>query len=78
MEMLDNLYIYAMHMAVRTREEIKNFFHSQDGVSTIVATIIVLLITVLLVGVFWDRLQEWLSGIMDQIFSTSIDASGLS
>ena len=42
-----------------------------------VATIIILLIVVLLIGVFWDRLQEWLSGIMDQIFGSSFTADGL-
>ena len=55
----------------------KEFLQEQDGVSNVVATIIILLIVVLLIGAFWDRLKEWIGAIMDQIFGTSYNASGL-
>ncbi len=71
MDMLDNLCIYVMLWGMKTRDKIEDFFKSQDGVSNVVATIIILLIVVLLIGVFWTRLQEWLKGIMDTIFSDS-------
>lgn len=77
MDMLDNLCICVMLWGMKTRENIRDFFKSQDGVSNVVATIIILLIVVLLIGVFWSRLQEWLSGIMDQIFGSSFTADGL-
>lgn len=69
MDMLDNLCIYVMLWGMKTRDNIKDFFKSQDGVSNVVATIIILLIVVLLIGVFWSKLQEWLSEIMGQIFT---------
>lgn len=77
MELLDSLCIYAMIMAARARDNVKEFFESQDGVSNVVATIIVLLITVLLIGVFWEQLQTWIKGIMDIIFKSKFDSSGL-
>ena len=77
MDMLDNLCICAMLWGMKTRDNVKDFLKSQDGVSNVVATIIILLIVVLLIGVFWERLQEWLSGIMEIIFGTSFDAGGL-
>ena len=77
MEYLDNLYMQGLLLAAKGRDEAKDFLASQDGVSNVVATIIILLIVVLLIGVFWDRLQEWLSGIMDQIFGSSFTADGL-
>ena len=54
-------------------------FHFSDfGLETDLIVLIALgLIVVLLIGVFWERLQEWLSGIMETIFGTSFDAGGL-
>lgn len=77
MNKLDKLYISAVNKAERAKNRVTNFLASQEGVSNVVATIIVLLIVVLLIAVFWDRLKEWVSGIMDQIFGTSFDDSGL-
>ena len=77
MNMLDTLYINAVNRAERAKNTIKNFLSSQDRVSNVVATIIVLLIVVLLIAVFWDRLKEWVAAIMDQIFGTGFDDSGL-
>ena len=59
------------------KDKVKEFLQEQDGVSNVVATIIILLIVVLLIGAFWDRLKEWINAIMDQIFGTSYNASGL-
>ena len=50
---------------------------SQDGVSNVVATIIILLIVVLLIGVFWDRLKTFVGDMMDKIFNTEFTDSGL-
>ncbi len=77
MNMLDRLYIRAQLGLLRAKAGVKNFFASQDGVSNVVATIIILLIVVLLIGVFWKQLQTWVKGLMDQIFGSSFDASGL-
>lgn len=52
----------------RVREGFREFWSAEKGVSNVVATIIILLIVVLLIGVFWDRLQIWLAAMMEQIF----------
>ncbi|MCM1120917.1 MAG: hypothetical protein NC543_16345 [bacterium] len=78
MSALDRLYIGAQIKLMSARDRVKNFLASQDGVSNVVATIIVLLIVVLLIGIFWNRLKEWIGGIMDTIFGTQFDDSGLS
>lgn len=77
MEMLDKICIGAMIRANMAKDKVKEFLQEQDGVSNVVATIIILLIVVLLIGAFWDRLKEWINAIMDQIFGTSYNASGL-
>ena len=77
MKMLDNICIGAMIRANMAKDKVKEFLQEQDGVSNVVATIIILLIVVLLIGAFWDRLKEWINAIMDQIFGTSYNASGL-
>lgn len=59
------------------KDKAKDFVKSQDGVSNVVATIIILLLVVMLIAVFWENLQEWISGMMDQIFGTTFDDSGL-
>jgi len=75
--MLDKICIGAMIRANMAKDKVKEFLQEQDGVSNVVATIIILLIVVLLIGAFWDRLKEWINAIMDQIFGTSYNASGL-
>ena len=77
MKMLDKIGIGAMIRANMAKDKVKEFLQEQDGVSNVVATIIILLIVVLLIGAFWDRLKEWINAIMDQIFGTSYNASGL-
>ena len=77
MKMLDKICIGVMIRANMAKDKVKEFLQEQDGVSNVVATIIILLIVVLLIGAFWDRLKEWIGAIMDQIFGTSYNASGL-
>ena len=77
MKMFDKICIGTMIRANMAKYKGKSFLQDQDGVSTVVATIIILLIVVLLIGAFWDRLKEWINAIMDQIFGTSYNASGL-
>lgn len=77
MNTLDKLYVGAQIKAGIMKEKIKNFMSEQNGVSNVVSTIILLLIVVLIIGIFWDKLQEWLKGMMDTIFATEINDSGL-
>ena len=77
MKLLDKTCIRAMIRANMAKDKVKEFLQEQDGFSNVVATIIILLIVVLLIGAFWDRLKEWIGAIMDQIFGTSYNASGL-
>ena len=77
MKMLDSLCIGAMVRMTAMKDKAKDFIKSQDGVSNVVATIIILLLVVMLIAVVWENLQEWISGMMDQIFGTTFDDSGL-
>ncbi len=77
MTMLDRAYIWSSIRLSRVKDNVKDFFSRQDGVSNVVAVIIVLLITVLLIAAFWSQLKEWIQGIMDNIFGTTFDDSGL-
>lgn len=77
MKLLDHLYISVQSRLWRTKDKVKEFMNSQDGVSNVVATIIILLIVVLLIGVFWDRLKTFVGDMMNTIFNTEFTDGGL-
>lgn len=77
MTMLDRAYIWSSIRLSRVKDNVKEFFSRQDGVSNVVAVIIVLLITVLLIAAFWSQLKTWIQGIMDQIFDSKFTPDGL-
>ena len=56
MKMLDSLCIGAMVRMTAMKDKAKDFVKSQDGVSNVVATIIILLLVVMLIAVFWENL----------------------
>lgn len=70
MNTIDYLVISAQNRMAKAKESFRNFMSSEKGVSNVVATIIILLIVVLIIGVFWDKLQTWLKGMMDTIFGS--------
>ncbi len=77
MNVLDTMVINAQLKMEKAKESFKEFWNSEKGVSNVVATIIILLIVVLIIGVFWDRLQTWLKDLMDTIFGTTFTDSKL-
>ncbi len=77
MNALDKLVISAKLKAASAKDSMKEFLSSEKGVSNVVATIIILLITVLLIVIFWGRLKEWLGDIMDTIFDSTGDLTNV-
>ena len=72
MEMLDKICINAMLRANVAKDKLESFLEEQDGVSNVVATLLILVIVVTLVTTFWGRLQEWTNKLMDIILKTTI------
>ena len=72
MKMLDKICINAMLRANVAKDKLDSFLEEQDGVSNVVATLLILVIVVTLVTTFWGRLQEWTNKLMDIIFKTTI------
>ena len=72
MRMLDKICINAMLIANVAKYKLESFLEEQDGVSNVVATLLILVIVVTLVTTFWGRLSEWANGLMDIIFKTKI------
>ena len=70
--MLDKICINAMLRANVAKDKLESFLEEQDGVSNVVATLLILVIVVTLVTTFWGRLQEWTNKLMDIIFKTTI------
>lgn len=70
MSKIDSMLIGAKIRMQKFGESVREFWQEEHGVSNIVATIVLVLLVVLLLGVFWDRLQTWLSEIMDTIFGS--------
>lgn len=77
MNVLDKGYIWLALKAGKMKESMKEFCLAQDGVANVVATIVVLLITVLLIAAFWTQLKAWVSNLMNTIFGTTFDDGGL-
>lgn len=69
MNVLDKLLIASKVKAAQAKERVKEFYTGEDGVSNVVATIIILLVVVLIIGVLWNRLSPWLNDMMDKIFN---------
>ena len=72
MKMLDKICINAMLRANVAKDKLESFLEEQDGVSNVVATLLILVIVVTLVTTFWGRLSEWTNKLMDIIFKTTI------
>ena len=72
MKMLDKICISAMLRANAVKDKMESFLEEQDGVSNVVATLLILVKVVTLVTTFWGRLQDWTNKLMDSIFKTSI------
>lgn len=72
MKMLDKICISAMLRANAAKDKMESFLEEQDGVSNVVATLLILVIVVTLVTTFWGRLSEWANNLMDIIFKTKI------
>ena len=72
MKMLDKICINAMLRANVAKDKLESFLEEQDGVSNVVATLLILVIVVTLVTTFWGRLSEWANGLMDIILKTKI------
>ena len=72
MKMLDKICINAMLRANVAKDKLESFLEEQDGVSNVVATLLILVIVVTLVTTFWGRLSEGANGLMDIIFKTKI------
>lgn len=77
MSKIDSLFISAQCKMMRAKENFKEFMSSEKGVSNVVATIIILLIVVLLIALFWGRLKTWVDKMMNTIFGTTFDTSGM-
>ena len=69
MNALDKYYIAASCRMHKVKESFEEFWKNQSGVSNVVATIILLLVVVLLIGAFWGQLKDWAQKLMTDVFS---------
>lgn len=71
MNTLDKCYIAALCRMQKVKESVKEFYDNQSGVSNIVATIMILLIVLLLIGLLWPKLKTWVETLMGKAFDES-------
>ncbi len=67
MDILDSMVIRAQVRMWKCKENIKDFFAEEHGVSNVVATIILVLIVVLLIAAFWSSLQDLMKTLWGKI-----------
>ena len=70
MRTLDGLCIQVMGKVNLYRDKLYDFWKKQDGVSNVVATIIILSIVVAMIAFFNERLQRWVKEMIDAIFKS--------
>lgn len=58
MNLLNRLYVGTM---LRINNFVEEFKNDEKGVSSIVATVLLILIVVLLAAIFWESIQTWFS-----------------
>lgn len=66
---LDKLYIGAK---IRMNNFVDEFKKDQTGVSSIVATVLLILIVVLLISIFWKSLKDWFGVLWEKIIGTEL------
>lgn len=69
-EVLDRMYIDAQ---IRWNNFWNGLRDDEAGVSSIVATVLLILIVVLLAAIFWDKLQEWFNIMWAKITGKSLE-----
>ncbi|MBR1702575.1 MAG: hypothetical protein IJ716_11540 [Lachnospiraceae bacterium] len=65
---LDRMYIDAQIRWNNFWEDLKK---DETGVSSIVATVLLILIVVLLAAIFWENIQEWFNTTWEKITGQS-------
>lgn len=68
-KLLDSMYIGAKMRFENFLEELRS---DEAGVSSIVATVLLILIVILLVGIFWDKLQTYFSSLWDKVTGADV------
>ena len=65
---LDRFYIDAK---IRMANFADQFKKDETGVSSIVATVLLILIVVLLAALFWDKISQWFNDTWEKILGQS-------
>lgn len=65
---LDRFYIGAK---IRMANFVDQFKKDETGVSSIVATVLLILIVVLLAALFWDKISQWFNDTWEKILGQS-------
>ena len=65
---LDRFYISAK---IRMANFADQFKKDETGVSSIVATVLLILIVVLLAALFWDKISQWFNDTWEKILGQS-------
>ena len=65
---LDRFYIGAK---IRMANFADQFKKAETGVSSIVATVLLILIVVLLAALFWDKISQWFNDTWEKILGQS-------
>lgn len=73
MKTMDKWFIKAQTKMLKAEERVKKFFTSERGISNIAATVLLLSVVVLVVSLFWGQLKQWLTDMMNDIFSYKPD-----
>ena len=69
MNFLNSVVLGAKARIMKAKEQMKNLMAEEKGVSNIVATVLIIIVSIALVALMWTLLDEWIIGVFEELFN---------
>ena len=67
MNFLNSMVLGAKARMLKAKEEMKNVMAEEKGVSNIVATVLIIIVSIALVALIWSFLDEWIIEVFEEL-----------
>lgn len=67
MNFINSMVLGAKARMLKAKEEMKNVMAEEKGVSNIVATVLIIIVSIALVALIWSFLDEWIIEVFEEL-----------
>ena len=67
MNFFNSMVLGAKARMLKAKEEMKNVMAEEKGVSNIVATVLIIIVSIALVALIWSFLDEWIIEVFEEL-----------